>query len=99
RAPYCASKGGLINLARALAVEWAPLRIRVNSISPTYVVTETNAQLLAGAPFAEDIARNMPLGRPVTPEEVAAGICYLASPAAEGVTGHNLLIDGGWTAR
>ena len=99
RAPYCASKGGLINLARALAVEWAPLRIRVNTVSPTYVLTETNAQLLASAPFAEDIARNVPLGRAVTPEEVAAGVCYLASPAADGVTGHNLLIDGGWTAR
>jgi len=99
RAPYCASKGGLINLTRALAVEWADRAIRVNAVSPTYVQTESNAALLQSPPIRDDIKNDLPLGRPVTADEVAAAICYLASDAAAGVTGHNLLVDGGWTAR
>ncbi|KQQ32683.1 hypothetical protein ASF61_14175 [Duganella sp. Leaf126] len=99
RAPYCASKGGLINLTRALAVEWAPLGIRVNAVSPTFVVTEYNRSLLAQAPFADEIANGIPLGAAATPEDVADAVVYLASPAARMVTGHNLMIDGGWTAR
>lgn len=99
RAPYCASKGGLINLTRALAVEWAPLGIRVNAVSPTFVVTDYNRALLAQAPFADEIASGIPLGTAAAPEDVAAAVVYLASPAARMVTGHNLLIDGGWTAR
>ncbi|MPQ58887.1 SDR family NAD(P)-dependent oxidoreductase [Duganella sp. FT27W] len=99
RAPYCASKGGLINLTRALAVEWAPLDIRVNAVSPTFVVTDDNRALLAQAPFADEIARDIPLGTAATPEDVAAAVVYLASPAARMITGHNLMIDGGWTAR
>lgn len=98
RAPYCASKAGLINLSRALAVEWADLGIRVNSISPTFVLTEHNGELL-DSQFSEEIARNTPLGRPMSVEEVAAGILYLVSEEAAGITGHNLMIDGGWTAR
>jgi 2-deoxy-D-gluconate 3-dehydrogenase len=98
RAPYCASKGGLINLTRALAVEWAPYRIRVNAVSPTFVRTEHNASLFDTQEFEDEIRRDVLLGRPVTPEEVASGIVYLASSAAEMITGHNLVIDGGWTA-
>ena len=99
RAPYCASKGGLINLTRALAVEWATHGIRVNAVSPTYVSNERNAGLLATDEFALDIERHIPLRRVATPEDVAEGVCYLASPAAGMVTGHNLAVDGGWTAR
>lgn len=99
RAPYCASKAGLINLTRALAIEWAALGIRVNSISPTFVVNEANADLLASEDFRNDIEHHLPSGRPAQASEVAAGICYLASPIATSITGHNLMIDGGWTAR
>jgi 2-deoxy-D-gluconate 3-dehydrogenase len=98
RAPYCASKGGLINLTRALAVEWAEYKIRVNAISPTFVENETNRHLIESAEFRSQIHDGVLLGRAATPDEVAAGICYLASPAAAMVTGHNLLVDGGWTA-
>ncbi|MBS0225680.1 MAG: SDR family oxidoreductase [Proteobacteria bacterium] len=98
RAPYCASKGGLINLTRALAIEWAEFGIRVNAISPTFVENETNRHLIENSEFKQQIQQGVLLGRAATPTEVAAGICYLASPAAAMVTGHNLLIDGGWTA-
>lgn len=99
RAPYCASKAGLINLSRALALEWAPLGIRVNAISPTFVANGHNQAALDAPEVAREIADGVPLRRPATAEEVAWGIHYLASPAAAMVTGHNLVIDGGWTAR
>ena len=99
RAAYCASKGGLVNLTRALAVEWAQYNIRVNAISPTFVSHEANRALIEAPEMQEQIELGTPLKMPATPEDVAAGICYLVSPAARMVTGHNLMIDGGWTAR
>jgi 2-deoxy-D-gluconate 3-dehydrogenase len=99
RAAYCASKGGLINLTRALAVEWAEHGIRVTAVSPTFVENEANRELLDSGEFRAQIERGVLLGRVATVDEVAAGICYLASPAAAMVTGHNLMVDGGWTAQ
>lgn len=99
RAAYCASKGGLVALSRALAVEWAPFGIRVNAISPTFVHNEHNQQLLQRADIANAIKQGILLGRAAHADEIAAGILYLASPAAAMVTGHNLLIDGGWTCQ
>jgi 2-deoxy-D-gluconate 3-dehydrogenase len=99
RAAYCASKGGLVNLTRALAVEWAELNIRVNAVSPTFVVTESNRAAMESQEIRELIQRAIPLNRPATTKDVAAGICFLASPGARMITGDNLLIDGGWTAR
>jgi NAD(P)-dependent dehydrogenase (short-subunit alcohol dehydrogenase family) len=99
RAAYCASKGGLVNLTRALAIEWADYGIRVNAISPTYVVNDNNQWLIESAEIKEQIGRGVLTGRAVRSEEVAAGICYLASPAAAMITGHNLMVDGGWTAQ
>jgi NAD(P)-dependent dehydrogenase (short-subunit alcohol dehydrogenase family) len=98
RAPYCASKGGLINLTRALAIEWAKHGVRVNAVSPTFVDTGANRDLLASPEFRSEI-ESVPLGRAATCDEIAAGVVFLASPAAAMITGHNLLIDGGWTAR
>lgn len=98
RAPYSASKGGLISLTRALAVEWAPYKIRVNSISPTFVETEENRPLFDSHDLKAEIATGVLFGRPATPAEVAMGVVYLASSAAQMITGHNLMIDGGWTA-
>jgi 2-deoxy-D-gluconate 3-dehydrogenase len=85
-------------LTKALAIEWAEYGIRVNSISPTFVANERNAEYLKTDFYQEDIER-IPLGGPATVEDVAAGVVYLASPAAKMVTGHNLMIDGGWTAQ
>jgi len=99
RAPYCASKAGLINLSRALAIEWADRGIRVNSVSPTFVATEHNRADIASGPVCTEIENGVLMKRPATPEEVAWGIYYLVSPGASMVTGHNLVIDGGWTAR
>jgi 2-deoxy-D-gluconate 3-dehydrogenase len=99
RAPYCSSKAGLINLTRALALEWVERGIRVNAVSPTFVRTEENSALLDGIEIAPQIRHDLPLGRAVTPEEVANAVVFLASDRASAITGHNLMVDGGWTAR
>jgi len=99
RAAYCASKGGLVALSRALAVEWAPFGIRVNAISPTFVQHEQNQQILQREDIDQAIKDGVLLGRAASADEIAAGILYLASPAAAMITGHNLLIDGGWTCQ
>jgi NAD(P)-dependent dehydrogenase (short-subunit alcohol dehydrogenase family) len=98
RITYSASKGGVVNLTRALALELAPHQITVNAVAPTFVPTELTKEWLSDEAFMAEIKRNIPLGRLATPEDVASAVVYLASPAAAMVTGHTLLVDGGWTA-
>lgn len=97
--PYQASKGALVNMTRALAVEWAPRGVRVNAIAPTFFYTDLSADMRKQNPqrVAEVEART-PMGRYGQPEEIAGGILYLASKASSMVTGHTLAIDGGWLA-
>ena len=97
-AAYCASKGGLIALTKVLALEWGEYGIRVNAVSPTVVMTAMGHQAWDG-PHGEALKQEMPSGRFAEPEEVASAIAYLASPAAAMITGHNLVIDGGFTIK
>ena len=96
---YQTTKGALVNMTRALAVEWAPHRIRVNAVAPTYVRTEFIAPLLAQPELMAKVEAMTPLGRMAEPEEVAAAIHFLASPAASMITGHTLPVDGGFLAQ
>ena len=98
-AAYHATKGGLVNLTRALAVEWAPRGIRVNAVAPTFVATELTGKLLADNALADAILARTPMGRLATPDEVAAAILFLAGDAAAMVTGQILAVDGGWLAQ
>jgi 2-deoxy-D-gluconate 3-dehydrogenase len=98
RAAYCAAKAGVINLTRALALEWAPYHINVNAIAPTFVNTPFVARLLEDEAVRADVLRRIPLGRIAEPEDVAGAVIYLASSASDMVTGHTLVVDGGWTA-
>jgi NAD(P)-dependent dehydrogenase (short-subunit alcohol dehydrogenase family) len=98
RAPYCASKAGIVNLTRVLAIEWAEHDIRVNAVCPTFVETEINRHLFAEASFRDEIMRRTPLKRLGTPEDVAAAVLFLASPSSSLITGQALATDGGWTA-
>lgn len=98
-APYCASKGGLVNLTRALALEWARYGITVNAVAPGYVETAMNRDALADPQFRQHILDRTPLRRLGQPEEVAAAALYLASREAGFVTGHVLTVDGGWVAQ
>ena len=100
RAAYCASKAGLANLTRVLALEWIKYGITVNAIGPG--PTETPGLLAAdtrtAAELAADLQANMPLGRRMSPQELVGAAIYLASPSAAATTGHLLIVDGGWTA-
>lgn len=98
RAPYCSSKGGVVNLTRALAIEWAPHQINVNAVGPTYIETPLTVPTLSDPDTRADIIARTPLGRVGKVEDVVGAIVFLASPASDLVTGHTLMVDGGWTA-
>ena len=96
---YQTTKGALVNMTRALAVEWAPHGIRVNAVAPTYVRTPFIAPLLAQPELVRRIEAMTPLGRIAEPAEVASAILFMASPAAAMITGHTLPVDGGFLAQ
>jgi 2-deoxy-D-gluconate 3-dehydrogenase len=99
RAAYSASKAGLVGLTRVLALEWAPHGIRVNAVGPTFTDTALARKLMEDPEVAADVMGRIPVGRLGKPEEVAAAVVYLASAGADLVTGHHLVVDGGWTAQ
>lgn len=96
---YQTTKGAIVNMTRALAVEWAPRGIRVNAVAPTWTRTPFIGPLEAQPELIERMQAMTPLGRLAEPEEVAAAILFLASPAASMVTGHVLAVDGGFLAQ
>jgi 7-alpha-hydroxysteroid dehydrogenase len=89
----------MLNLTATLALELAPRGIRVNAVSPGPVATEAFVEILGVSDKLDDLARTVPLGRLGTPDDIAAAVVYLASPAASWVTGQNLLVAGGRTER
>ena len=98
-ASYQASKGAVVNLTRALALEWAADNIRVNAVAPTYVRTELTVPIFSNPEMMKTVMAHTPLGRFPEPEEIAAAIVYLCSPEAKCVTGVVLPVDSGYLAR
>jgi NAD(P)-dependent dehydrogenase (short-subunit alcohol dehydrogenase family) len=96
---YATSKGALVNLVRALAVEWAPLTIRVNAVAPTWTRTAFIRPLTDDPALSARLEDLTPLGRLAEPQEVANAVLFLASDAAAMVTGHTLAVDGGFLAQ
>ena len=94
---YAASKGAIVNLTRQMALEWAP-QVRVNCVCPGVIETPMTAGLRQDAAWMQATLKRYPLGRFGRPEEIAAGILYLASDEAAFVTGVPLPVDGGYTA-
>ncbi len=97
RAAYCASKAGMIHLAKELALEWAKYGIRVNVVSPTMILSEKNKDILEGAHAKKEYLRKIPLKRYALPEDISSAIIFLDSEDASMITGQNLIVDGGWT--
>jgi 2-deoxy-D-gluconate 3-dehydrogenase len=95
---YCASKAGIILMTKTLAVEWAKYNINVNAICPGLFVTTMTDHYLKDPSFQQMIKTRVPLTRPGVPEELVGTVIYLSSRASEYMTGHALVIDGGWTA-
>ena len=98
RAAYCSSKAGVVNLTRVLAVEWAEHKINVNAVGPTFILTPLTQSTFDDPALCEDLISRIPVGRVGQPEDVTGAVVFLASPAAAMITGHTLLVDGGWTA-
>jgi NAD(P)-dependent dehydrogenase (short-subunit alcohol dehydrogenase family) len=97
-AAYCASKGGLGILCKQLAAEWAPQRINVNVVAPTFTRTELVAGMLTDPNFYNPLVARIPLGRIAEPDDVGNAVLFFASPASDFITGQTLYVDGGITA-
>ena len=96
---YQSTKGAIVNLTRALAVEWASHQIRVNAVAPTWVETDFIKPLMAHPDLVEKIKGMTPLGRLAKPQDIVGAIVFLCSPCASMVTGHTLAVDGGFLAQ
>lgn len=96
---YTASKHALVGLTKALANEWAPRGITVNAIAPGYIATDLTQALRDDEARNKSILERIPAGRWGVPSDLAGAALYLASPASDYVTGHVLVVDGGWLAR
>jgi NAD(P)-dependent dehydrogenase (short-subunit alcohol dehydrogenase family) len=97
---YCMTKAGIVHLTRCLAVEWGKYNITVNAVAPTFIHTPGTEEALSDPAFRADVVERIAaLHRIGEPVEVAGAVVFLASPAASLITGHTIVIDGGWTAR
>lgn len=94
RSVYGISKGGIIQMTRMLAIEWAKDDIRVNAVAPSTALTPSRQKILS-AEMRETMLARIPTGRFITPEEIATAVCFLAGPGAHSITGHTLPVDGG----
>src|SRR6266404_4733650 len=97
---YCMTKAAISHLTKCLAIEWGKHNITVNAVAPTFISTPGTDAALADPAFRADVLERIAgLHRIGVPMDVAGAVVFLASPAASLITGHTLLIDGGWTAR
>jgi NAD(P)-dependent dehydrogenase (short-subunit alcohol dehydrogenase family) len=97
---YCASKAAVAHLTKCLAVEWGRHGINVNAVAPTFIHTDGTSRALSDPAFEADVRERIAaLHRIGEPMDVAGAVVFLASPAANLITGTTLLVDGGWTAR
>jgi 2-deoxy-D-gluconate 3-dehydrogenase len=98
RAVYCASKHALEGMVKAMALEWGPAGIRINTLCPTFVKTPLTEPTFADPEKRAWIAEKIALGHPAEVEDLMGAALFLASDASRMVTGTALMVDGGWTA-
>ena len=97
RVSYAASKGGLAQATRVMAIEWSSKGVNVNAVGPTATLTKMNEQLFSNEAYRERVLSRIPAGRYAEPKDVAGAVVYLASPASDMVHGHMLMVDGAWS--
>ncbi len=97
-AAYAAAKGGVAQLTKALANEWAKYGLNVNAIAPGYIRTNATAALRADTDRSKQVLSRIPAGRWGEPDDIAGAVVFLASPASDYMNGHILAVDGGWLA-
>jgi NAD(P)-dependent dehydrogenase (short-subunit alcohol dehydrogenase family) len=98
RSSYCASKGGVGQLTKVLAIEWGPFNVNVNAIAPTATRTSINAELFKNEEWRKWMLERLPIKKFCEPEDLVGATVFLASDASDMVTGITLPVDGGWTA-
>ena len=96
--PYCASKGGVEMLTKALALDWAKRGVRVNCLAPGYVDTDLTHGVLTHEVHGKPFLDHVPMGRFGTAQEMGGAVVFLASDASAYMTGQSVVVDGGWTA-
>jgi len=97
--PYCVAKSGVIQMTRALALEWAKYNIQVNALCPGYVVTPMNeADIRGNEKIYNNIMKKTPMRRLGEIEDIVGAVVYLSSEASNFMTGQTMVVDGGWTA-
>ncbi|QRG67164.1 SDR family NAD(P)-dependent oxidoreductase [Brevibacillus choshinensis] len=98
RSAYCSSKGGAVQLTKALAVEWASFGVKVNAVAPTFVETDLTKKMFEDQEFYQDVLRRIPLGKLAQVSDITGAVLFLASDMANFITGETIKVDGGWTA-
>ena len=98
RAAYCTSKSALCGLVRALAADWSAFGVRVNAVSPTYIINDDNKETLMSAEFKRKLLHGIPLRRYAAPDDIANAVLFVSSSKASMITGQNIIVDGGYTA-
>jgi NAD(P)-dependent dehydrogenase (short-subunit alcohol dehydrogenase family) len=98
-AVYCATKGGVNQLTRVLALEWSARGVNVNAVGPTFTYTPGTAERLDDPQYLQGVLDRIPAEKVAGIKDVAGAVIYLASPAGDMVTGTVLMVDGGWTAQ
>ncbi len=98
RTVYCMTKHAIEGLTKAMAVELAPMGVRVNAVAPTFIETPLTRPMFENPDFRQDVLGRIPMGQIGQVEDVANAVLFLASPASALVTGDSLKVDGGWTA-
>jgi len=97
RVAYCSSKGGVTQLTKSLAIEWAKEKINVNAIAPTFIETPMTKPMFENKEFKEDILSRIPLGRLATVQDLLGTVLFLSSSSSNMITGQTIYVDGGWT--
>ncbi|NMA81592.1 MAG: SDR family oxidoreductase, partial [Jeotgalicoccus halophilus] len=98
RAAYSSSKGGVVQLTKALAVEWAKYNINVNAVAPTFVETNLTEKMFEDEEFKKDVHNRILFEELPKPSDITGGVLYLSTDLSNFVTGETIKIDAGWTA-